>query len=173
MPSLDYTVGLIYLPGVQSSDTGEAGCKLEGAQAPFMTKTGRPNSARPHRCQIELHNRPRRVASRQVRRSRSFLTRLLPVTISMPHFLDPRPPDGPRTEKRKSHELEQREVSGNKRQATSTTLPSASGSGTLYWMVQWYVSPDACFRHNETWKLKGEHPNRKNTRLGRGMVCLS
>jgi hypothetical protein len=60
----------------------------------------------------------------------------------MPPFLNPFLPDEPRIEKRKSHELEQPENSSNKRQATGTPLPSASGSGTHYWMVQWYVSSE-------------------------------
>jgi hypothetical protein len=62
----------------------------------------------------------------------------------MPSFLNPLPPDGPRSEKRKSNDLEQCEISSNKKQATGTTLPSASGSGTKYWMVQWYAFPEAC-----------------------------
>jgi DNA repair and recombination protein RAD54B len=62
----------------------------------------------------------------------------------MPPFLNPLPPDGSRSEKRKSNELEQCEISSNKRQATGATLSSASGSGTKYWMVQWYVFPETC-----------------------------
>jgi hypothetical protein len=58
----------------------------------------------------------------------------------MPSFLNPLSSNGSRTEKRKSHELEQREISSNKKQATGTTLPTASGNSTQYWMVQWYVS---------------------------------
>ncbi len=61
----------------------------------------------------------------------------------MSPFLKPFPPDWPRTEKRKSHELGQCEISSNKKQATGTALPSASGSGTQYRMVQWYVFPEA------------------------------
>jgi DNA repair and recombination protein RAD54B len=61
----------------------------------------------------------------------------------MPPFLNPLPPDGPCSGKRKSNELEQSEISSNKRQATGATLPSASGSRTKYWMVQWYVIPEA------------------------------
>jgi hypothetical protein len=57
----------------------------------------------------------------------------------MPPFLNPLPPDRPRSEKRKLNELEQREISSNKKHATGATLPSASGSDTKYWMVQWYV----------------------------------
>jgi DNA repair and recombination protein RAD54B len=64
------------------------------------------------------------------------------VTILMPPFLNPLPPDGPRTEKRKSHELGQCEISSNKKQATGATLPKASGSSTQYWMVQWYAFPE-------------------------------
>jgi len=59
----------------------------------------------------------------------------------MPSFVDPLPQDGPRTEKRKSHELGEPESSSNKKQATCVIPPDASGRGTQYWMVQWYASP--------------------------------
>jgi hypothetical protein len=62
----------------------------------------------------------------------------------MPPFLNPLPPDESRTEKRKLHELGHRENPSNKRQATGTILPSALGSGTQYWMVQWYAFPATC-----------------------------
>jgi len=91
----------------------------------------------------------------------------------MPPFLNPFPPDGPPSEKRKSNELEQREISSNKKQATGAALSSASGSGTKYWMVQWYVFLGACqtiVGHN---LVKGGLLSRRNTRHGRGMVFLS
>lgn len=62
----------------------------------------------------------------------------------MPPFLNPIPPDGSRSEKRKSNELEQCEISSNKRKVTGATPSSASGSGTKYWMVQWYVFLETC-----------------------------
>ncbi|KAH9998501.1 P-loop containing nucleoside triphosphate hydrolase protein [Russula compacta] len=52
----------------------------------------------------------------------------------MPSFLDPVPPDGSRTEKRKLDDLGQPEIPSNKKQATDTTPARASGSGTQYWM---------------------------------------
>jgi hypothetical protein len=111
-----------------------------------------------------------RVASRH---GRDVPVSVRSVSILMPSFLNPLPPDGPRTEKRKSHELEQREVPSNKKQATGTTLPSTSGSGTQYWMVQWYafseVSQGMAGRDN----VKGGPLSRRNTRRGREMVSLS
>jgi hypothetical protein len=91
----------------------------------------------------------------------------------MPPFLNPLPPDGPRLEKRKSNDLEQREISSNKKQATGAALPSASGSGTKYWMVQWYVFPEACQTIVGRNHVKGGLLSRRNTRHGRGMVSLS
>lgn len=91
----------------------------------------------------------------------------------MPLFLSPLPPDGPRSEKRKSNELEQCETSSNKRQATGATLPSASDSGTKYWMVQWYVFPEASQTIVGRDHVKGGLLSRRNTRHGRGMASLS
>jgi hypothetical protein len=91
----------------------------------------------------------------------------------MPPFLNPFPPDEPRAEKRKSHELGQRENSSNKRQATGTPIPSASGSGTQYWMVQWYVSPEICSATIDRDDIKGGRLNRRSTRHGREMVSSS
>ena len=88
----------------------------------------------------------------------------------MPSFLNPLPPDGPRTEKRKSHELEQREVSSNKKQATGTTPSMLSGNNTRYWMVQWYVFPEACQSTVGCDNVKGGPLSQRNTRHGRGMV---
>lgn len=70
----------------------------------------------------------------------------------MPPFLNPLPPDGPRSEKRKSNELEQCEISSNKKQAIGATLPSASGSGTKYWMVQWRAPQS---KKHKTWEGDG------------------
>ncbi|KAH9994001.1 P-loop containing nucleoside triphosphate hydrolase protein [Russula vinacea] len=69
----------------------------------------------------------------------------------MPSFLNPLPPDGSHTEKRKSHELEQREVSSSKKQATGITAP-VSGSGTRYWMVQWRAPQS---KKHKTWEGDG------------------
>ena len=91
----------------------------------------------------------------------------------MPPFLNPLPPDESRTEKRKAHELGQRETSSNKRQATSTDPPNASGIGTRYWMVQWYVPPETCSTIIDRDGTEGGRLNRRNTRHGREMVSSS
>lgn len=90
----------------------------------------------------------------------------------MPPFLNPRPPDGPRSEKRKLNELEQCEIPSNKKQATGATLPSAGG-GTRYWMVQWYAFSEECQTIIGRDNVKGGPLSRRNTRRGRGMVSLS
>jgi hypothetical protein len=114
-----------------------------------------------------------RVASVWSRRERNTRS----DSFLMPSFLNPIPPDGVHTEKRKSHELEQREVSSNKKQATSITVPGVagqvSGSGTRYWMVQWYVFLEACHAMVRRDNVKGGPLSRRNTRHGRGTVSSS